>query len=54
MTYEDQLKEIKRLTKSIEEKAKQYVKKSDQENYPYYEDLLNVISELKGANDFLI
>ncbi len=49
-TYEKQLSEIKKLTKSIEKKASEFVKNP---GCPYNMDLLRVIDDLKEANKFL-
>jgi len=53
MTYKEQCKEIKALTAKINSKAKAFAKKNDQLNTPYFEDLLDVIQDLKSIDNFL-
>ena len=53
MNYKDQLSEIKKLTKSINKKAKKFVKDIDEVKYPYCEDLSRIIRDLNEANNFL-
>ena len=50
MSYKEQLSEIKKLTKSINKKAKNFVKNP---GGPYNMDLLRVIDDLNEANNFL-
>jgi len=50
MNYKEQLFEIKKLTKSINKKAKKFVKNP---GGPYNMDLLRVIDDLNEANNFL-
>ncbi len=45
MIYKAQLKEIERLTRSIKKKAKNFIKHVE---YPYQDDLLNVIDKMKN------
>lgn len=50
MNYQEQVKEIEELTKSIIKKSKRFAKNADG---PYYIDLLGVIAELKDADNRL-
>ena len=50
MNYKEQLLEIKRLTKSINEKAEKFVKNP---GGPYNMDLVRSIDDLNEANNFL-
>jgi len=53
MSYKEQLFEIKKLTKSINKKAKKFAKYTDEGKYPYCKDLYRVIQDLNEANKFL-
>ena len=50
-TYKDQDKEIQELLKSISKKSKTFAKADH--NSPHYDDLYNIISELKDIDNFL-
>ena len=50
MNYNEQVKQIESLTKSMVKKSKKFAKNAD---VPYYIDLMSVISDLKEANNFL-
>ena len=50
MNYKEQLSEIKKLTKSINKKANNFVKNN---SGPYNMDLLRVIDNLNEADNFL-
>ncbi len=50
MNYKQQLIEIKVLTRSIRKKANNFIRHVE---YPYQDDLLSVIKDLKEVDDFL-
>ncbi len=50
MNYEEQVKQIEALTKSINKKAKKFAKNAKSK---YFGDLVYVIEELENANKFL-
>lgn len=53
MNYDEQVKEIEKLTKSIVKKSQKFAKKYEGTGEIYYIDLMAVISDLKEADNRL-